>query len=459
MDQTPPEPDVVAAPTGRPDSATPLVPQAELGRRWRAARAQDGVLHLDAAAASRPSIATITAQVDHLHREGLVGAYVAEMEAAEALAEARGRLAALLGPGLTADDVAFQYSATTGFGALLAAWPLPPGSRIGVVPGDYGANLLLLASRAARDGLELLELPVDELGRIDLGRLDRAGLRPPGGGAGGRGGTGLEDLDLVTFPQVPSQRGVVQPAVEVAARCEAAGVDLVLDVAQSLGQVDVTGIAASAWTGTSRKWLCGPRGAGFVAVRPEVVERLGVGAPSLYSAHPVGMWDPGGRPESAGAAGRPLAGMARLSVGEASVASRVGLATALSELFAEDLSAMRTRIAALARHARRALDGVAGWRLGEEADSPSGIVTLRPPPHADPLATSQALYRRARILTSPIPVGRAPELTGPVLRISAHVDTIPAEIDQLAEALDRWGRPDDDQEATPETTSVRQISP
>ncbi|EFC85409.1 aminotransferase class V-fold PLP-dependent enzyme [Parafrankia sp. EUN1f] len=456
MDQTPPEPDVAAAPTGRPDSATPLVPQAELGRRWRAARAQDGVVHLDAAAASRPSIATITAQVDHLRREVLAGAYVAEMEAAEALAGARARLAALLGPGLTADDVAFQYSATTGFGALLAAWPLPPGSRIGVVPGDYGANLLLLASRAARDGLELLELPVDELGRIDLGRLDRAGLHPPGGGAAGRWRAGLEDLALVTFPQVPSQRGVVQPAAEVAARCAAAGVDLVLDVAQSLGQVDVTGIAASAWTGTSRKWLCGPRGAGFVAVRPEVVERLGVGAPSLYSAHPVDLWDPGGRPE---AAGRPLAGMARLSVGEASVASRVGLATALSELFTEDLSAMRTRIAALARHARRALDGVAGWRLGEEADSPCGIVTLRPPPNADPLATSQALYRRARILTGPIPVGRAPELTGPVLRISAHVDTIPAEIDQLAEALDRWGRPDSDREATLETTSVRQISP
>lgn len=401
-----------------------VVPEPEIGRRWRTARARAGVVHLDAAAAARPSIATVTDQTDHLRQENLVGAYIAEMEAAEVLAGARARLATLLGPGLTADDVVFQHSASTGFAALLAAWPLPPGSRVGVVPGEYGSNLLLLATRAARDGLELVELPVDPLGRIDLDRLDRA-----------PGPARLEDLALVTFPHVPSQRGVAQPAAEVAARCAAAGVDLILDVAQSLGQVDLAGIGAAAYVGTSRKWLCGPRGAGFTAVRPDVVDRLGPGAPSLHSAHPHDLRAHPALPA------RPLPGPSRMAVGEAAVASRVGLATALTELLAEDLGAMRDRITALARHARRTLDGVSGWRLGEEADSPTGIVTLRPPAGVDPLAVCRALYVEARILTSPIPAGRAPELTAPVLRASTHVYSSPAEIEQLAEALDRWGRP------------------
>ncbi|WP_018502634.1 aminotransferase class V-fold PLP-dependent enzyme [Parafrankia discariae] len=410
-----------------------VVPEPEIGRRWRAARARAGVVHLDAAAAARPSIATVTDQTDHLRRENLVGAYIAEMEAAEVLTGARARLATLLGPGLTADDVVFQHSASTGFAALLAAWPLPPGSRVGVVPGEYGSNLLLLAARAARDGLELIELPVDPLGRIDLDRLDRPDRPDRTAGTGGTGG--LEGLALVTFPHIPSQRGVVQPAAEVAARCAAAGVDLILDVAQSLGQVEVAGIGAAAYVGTSRKWLCGPRGAGFSAVRPDVVDRLGPGAPSLHSAHPH---DLGARPAPPA---RPLPGPSRMAIGEAAVASRIGLATALAELLAEDLGAVQDRITALARHARRALDGVAGWRLGEEADSPTGIVTLRPPPGVDATAVCRALYVEARILTSPIPAGRAPELTAPVLRASPHVYSSPAEIGQLAEALDRWGRP------------------
>ncbi len=425
-----------------PPGGDPAVPGVEIGRRWRAARIDDGVVHLDAAAAGRPTVATVAAQADHLQREARAGAYVAELEAADAVAGARSRLAALIGPELTGDDVVFQYSATAGFAALLAAWPLPAGARVGIVPGDYGANLLLLASRSE---LDLVEFPVDRLGRIDIVRLDREGMLPLGSHRGTPAparGVGLENLALAVFPHVPSQRGVVQPAAEVAARCAAAGVDLVLDVAQALGQVDVGAITASAWVGTARKWLCGPRGAGFVAVRPDVIDRLGVGAPSLYSAHPVELRPPAsGTAGRDGAAVRPLAGPARLSVGEASVASRVGLATALAELAAEDTAMVRARITALARLARRAVGGVAGWRLGEEPDSPCGIVTLCPPGDVDPLAVSRALYQEAGILTSPIPAGRAPELTGPVLRVSPHVYATPGEFDLLAEALDRWGRP------------------
>ncbi|MCK9894863.1 aminotransferase class V-fold PLP-dependent enzyme [Frankia sp. AgB32] len=391
-----------------------------LGRRWREARSPTAVTHLDAAGAARQSRATIAAQTEFLRAEAELGAYVAELTAADVLATARSTLAGLLGPGLTADGVVFHQSASAAFAALLTAWRLPERARIAVVPSEYGSNRLVLEARAAGSGLDLLDLPVDGRGVVDLDVLDRAGIA----GAAAGGSCGLDEVDLVVFPQVPSQRGVVQPAAELGRRCADAGVPVVIDVAQGLGQVDTTGLGASAYVGTSRKWLCGPRGAAFVALRTEVIERLGVGVPSLYSARSAA----GGPPIA-------LAGAARMSVGEASVVARIGLAQALADLAAAGPSAVRARIAALAAHGRRVLDGAGGWRVRERPDSPSGIITLQPPDGVDPVAVRDRLFRDLQILTSAIPSTRSRDLRGPLLRASAHAYNEPADLDRLARAL------------------------
>ncbi|WP_052681029.1 MULTISPECIES: aminotransferase class V-fold PLP-dependent enzyme [Frankia] len=378
--------------------------------------------HLDSAAAARPSQATLDAQIAHLRREGERGAYVAEMEVGEVLHSARAALADLLGPGLGPDEVAFHHSASTAFAALLTAWPLPPRGRVGILPSEYGSNTLVLEARARQAPLELINLPVDPQGVIDLDALDRVGMPTPGAARP----LGLDELDLVVLPHVPSQRGIVQPAVEIGRRCAAAGVPLILDVAQSLGQLDVSHVHASAYVGTSRKWLCGPRGTGFLAVRGDLAERISVAVPSLYSM---------GRGED----GRPipLPGLARLGIGEASIASRVGLAHALSELLASDPPLVFARIVYLASYGRRVLDGAGAWRVREQPDSPTGIVTLEPPPGVDPVAVRDRLYRQEAILTSAIPVQRSRDLEGPVLRVSAHVYNDPVEFDRLAAALSR----------------------
>ncbi len=362
----------------------------------------------------------VAAQAEFLRAEAELGAYVAELAAAEVLATARSTLAGLLGPGLGADDVVFHHCASTAFAALLAAWPLPERARIAVVPSEYGSNRLVLEARAARPGIDLLDLPVDDQGVVDLDILDRTGITSATQGRP----VGLDDVDLVVFPQIPSQRGLVQPAAELGRRCAAAGVPLIVDVAQSLGQVDTTGIQASAYVGTSRKWLCGPRGAGFVALRAGVAERLGVAVPSLYSAR-SGV---GGPPV-------PLPGAARISVGEASVVARVGLAHALTELIESGPRLVFDRIAALAAYGRRVLDGAGGWRVRERPDSPSGIITLQPPDGVDPVAVRDRLYRDARILTSAIPPTRSRDLRGPLLRASAHAYNEQGDLDRLAHAL------------------------
>lgn len=333
------------------------------------------VHHLDTAACSQLSPAVVAAVVAHLHKEAEFGGYGAESEAEPVIDSARRRLATLVGePG---HRVAFGENATSMFARLVAGWPLPAVARVGVLPSEYAPNRLALA---ARPGVELVELSADPTGRLDLDGL----------------ATGLTaGLDLVTFPLVASHRGVLQPAAQTVAVCRAAGVPLVLDVAQALGQVAVPA-GASAYVGTSRKWLGGPRGVGFVVADPDCVD-----VPALESH-------------------------------EATIAGRVGLAAALAEWE----PGRTVHIAMLATAARHRLDGMAGWRVVEPLVEPTGILTLRPPAGAAEPAVVKQRLRAAGILVTAAEVDRAPrDMAGPVLRVSPPADALSASIEALAKAL------------------------
>jgi pyridoxal 5-phosphate dependent beta-lyase len=79
---------------------------------------------------------------------------------------------------------------------------------------------------------------------------------------------------------------------------------------------------------------------------------------------------------------------------------------------------------------------VRGWNVVEAVDEPSAITTLTPTDRPDPKAVRAWLIAQRRIVTTAADIERAPlELTGPVLRISPHVDTTTDELETFAEAL------------------------
>jgi pyridoxal 5-phosphate dependent beta-lyase len=345
---------------------------------WVDARMPTRAVHLDVAGAGRPSRDVLDAEIAHLHREAALGAYVAAELAEELVDEGRAALGSLVGLG--GADVCFLEGAGTAFATLLQAWPLGEGARVGTVPSEYGANARLLRRLAGERGWSLVPLPVDGDGRI----------------------TGVPaDLDLVLFPQVPSQRGIAQPVEPVLA----GGAPVLLDVAQSLGQTPVPH-GCAAYVGTSRKWLCGPRGVGFAVVDPAVQHTL---------AEP-----PTSAPGDA-------TGLRRWEAREAHVAGRVGLAVAAQQWQPDLVDAVRDRAA----HARGVLDGVAGWRVREPVHEATGITTLV---GGDPFATRAALLEDG-FVTSAIGVSRSDDLEAPVLRVSTAAWVTPGQLDALAEAL------------------------
>jgi hercynylcysteine S-oxide lyase len=366
-----------------------------LAETWRAARPPVAGLHLDSAACSRQSFAVIDAAARHARHEAEVGGYVAAEAAKPVLDAGRAAIAALAG--MPDAEVVFTTGSLHALDLLLSSWP-SGGRELACLPGEYGPNLAVMAAR----GFARRALPIDGEGRVAVEEA-AAGLAadPP---------------DLVHLTAVASHRGVVQPLRQMSQLCAELGLPLIVDAAQALGQVDCAA-GADVIYASSRKWIAGPRGVGVLAVRPTLIQRL---QPRL----PPPEWVSS------------LSVAQRLELGEANIAARVGFSVALGEHVRFGPAAVRARLAEVGHLSRTVLADVRGWRVVESVDERSAITTLAPVDGADPVKVRAWLIAERRILTTAAGVERAPlELTGPVLRISPHVDTTLDDLTTFAEAL------------------------
>lgn len=367
---------------------------------WRAARSASVYLHLDSGAAGRTSTATQDAVTAHAQAEAERGAYVAQLDAEDLLRSLRVDLGGLLGVGPT--DVGFVESASTALAQLLACWPLTAGDVVACPPSEWGPNLAAFGDR----GLRVVHLPVDAGGMVDVealpGMLDRA--RPA----------------LVHLTVAAAHRALVQPAQAVTAVCRARGLPVLCDLAQALGQVPVRGIGADAVYGTGRKWLAGPRGVGYLAVRPDTGVRLRPVWPALRA-------DP--RPGEV-----PVAW--QLESREGNIAGRVGLAQAVREHLELGPEQLHAQLAGVGGRTRRALADLPGWAVCDGVDAPGAVTTLLPPPGLTPVQARGRLLTEHQIVTTAAGVERAPgEMTQPALRLTPHVDTDAADLRRLRNAL------------------------
>jgi hercynylcysteine S-oxide lyase len=384
-------------------------------QRWLDQRHPAELLHLDTAAAGRGSAATLRAAAAHAEREAMRGAYVAQAEASSVLGAGRADLAGLLG--VPPEGVAFVESATAALEVLLAAWPLRPGDTVAVAPSEWGPNLNAFGNA----GLTITELAVHADGTVDLDGLERyLAASPPA---------------FVHLTQVASHRPLVQPVAQAAALCHAAGVPLWVDAAQAIGHTD-TATGADVQYATSRKWLTGPRGVGLLAVSGNWWDRLRVHAAelervSLPGASPVRL----------------------LESAEANVPGRIGLINAVREYLDAGPAKVWSRLAEVGTQTRQALRGLPGWTVLEPGGPASAITALRPPPGQDVHQIRARLIAEHGIVITASVTARAPrEMTGPLLRVSPHVDCTAAALTRLRDALQAlWPGPSDPGRRPPES--------
>lgn len=178
------------------------------------------------------------------------------------LDEARADLAAFLGA--TASGLAFVPNATTGVNAIARSIALSPGDEILVTNHGYAACRNAIDFVAARRGARVVVADVP-FPPTDSEQVVDAIV----GAATAR--TRVALVDHITSPT-----GLVWPIASIVGRLAERGIDTIVDGAHAPGMVSlhIAQIGAAYYVGNCHKWLCAPKGAGFLWVRGDRIDQV-----------------------------------------------------------------------------------------------------------------------------------------------------------------------------------------
>lgn len=178
------------------------------------------------------------------------------------LSEAREVVGEFLGvPG---KDIGFVSNATGGVNTVLRSLRFEPGDELLVTDHAYNACANALDRAAKDDGARVVvvEIPLPVRSDEDVlnAVLERVTDR-----------TKLALLDHVTSPTA-----LVFPIERLVRELQGRGIDCMVDGAHAPGmvEVDLAKLGAAYYTGNGHKWLCSPKGAAFLYVRPDRQERI-----------------------------------------------------------------------------------------------------------------------------------------------------------------------------------------
>src|SRR3989440_8428992 len=212
------------------------------------------VVYLDNNATTKPAPEVVAEMLPYLnelygnpssvHRFG--------QRARKAIDEARGRIATLIG--CAESELLFTASGTESINAAvrgtLAA--RAPRKRIVTTAVEHSATREL-CQQLAREGVEIVEIPVDRRGALDLDQLKSAVN---------------DETALVTIMWANNETGVCFPVADIAAICKAARVPFHCDGTQAVGKipVNVAQVGLDAMSFAAHKFH-GPKGVGGLFLR------------------------------------------------------------------------------------------------------------------------------------------------------------------------------------------------
>jgi isopenicillin-N epimerase len=298
------------------------------------------------------------------------------------LAESRAALGAYVGA--AADDLTFVPNAGTGVNMAARAVGLAAGDEVLATDLEYGAMNFTWEWVCERAGARYVRAPWDEL-------LDHV----------------TERTRVLYLSHITSETALELPAADLVARGRAHGLVTIVDGAHAPGHVplDIESIGADFYAGNCHKWLCAPKGAGFLWVAPEWQERVHGTIVSWGYSDDRGSF------------------IERTQLqGTRDSSAYLSVPAAIDFVREHDDAA---RCVALARNARRRLCEL----LGEEPIAPESMVqrmaSFRVP--GDPYALQRALWDEHRI--------EIPAMRDDLMRISVAMYTEEEDVERLLDAL------------------------
>lgn len=158
-----------------------------------------------------------------------------------------------------ADDIAPMPNATAALCTILRNCGLKAGDEVLITDHEYQSLLNELERICAETGARVVKaeipLPITDPQNV----VDRflASITPR--------------TRIAFISHVTSATSIVMPVAPIVKEFNRRGIDIVVDGAHSPGQipVDLAGLAPTFFVGSGHKWLCGPKGTGFIVVRAD----------------------------------------------------------------------------------------------------------------------------------------------------------------------------------------------
>jgi len=167
------------------------------------------------------------------------------------LADAREQVAGFLGA--RANDFAFVENATTAINVVARSIRLAPGDEVLATDLEYGACDLTWNHWCERNGARYVRQTLnldDPVGSFFSGASDRT--------------------RAVYLSHVTSSTALVLPVAEICDEARRRGLLSIVDGAHAPGQVplDLNALGADVYAGNFHKWMCAPKGSGFLWAQP-----------------------------------------------------------------------------------------------------------------------------------------------------------------------------------------------
>ena len=316
----------------------------------------------------------------------------------------RAQLAELIG--VRAQSVAFTHNATAGLQSLIRNYNrLQPGDQVLICDLEYDTVKGAMRWLAKHRGVEVIEIEHAHPATFDslLATYREAFIRYP-------------KLKLMTLTHVTHRTGLVMPVQAIAALAKEHGVDIILDGAHALGQIEfdleALGIAFAGYN--LHKWIGSPLTLGFLYIAPQRLADIDPDMGEMhFSAGDIRSRTPYSTPNIPALMTLPLVFEEHRSLGGA--AAKGARVNYLRNLW---VSAVRN------------LPGIEVMT----PDDPRlycGITSLRFTRHADQQAMVERLLNDYNLFT----VVRNGAACGPCIRVTPSLTTTATEIQQLVLAL------------------------
>ena len=372
----------------------------------------DEIIHFNNAGASLMPSPVSEALHSYLESEEHIGGYETEALYSNSLNRVYSSAGKLLN--CSADEIAYVENATRAWQLAFYSIKFKSGDKILTTIAEYGSNVIAYIQQAKRYGVEVVFVPNDEHGQIDIDVLPSL----------------IDDkVKLISITHIPTGGGLVNPAQEVGKIAKATGIPFILDSCQSVGQipVDVEEIGCDILCVTGRKYLRGPRGTGLLYVRKSFLEDL---EPVVLDQHAATLISPTEYEIHAGAR--------RFENWEQYCAGKFALGVAIDYSLSWGLNNIQQRIYSLADSLRHNLSCISGITVTDEGVEKCGIVTFASE-YIEPQEIKAALAARKINVSTPKGSGslvsfQCRGLTE-LVRVSVHYFNTEDEIAYFSEVL------------------------